>query len=68
MYIMLDAALYKGMSIGLKQGIAEGKIEGKREGQLEEKMKIATNLLLQGFDVNVIERVTELSRYIRPLA
>ncbi|MHC0448980.1 MAG: hypothetical protein ACRY3E_02660 [Candidatus Lariskella arthropodorum] len=59
---MLDAALYKGMSIDLKRGIAEGKIEGKRDGQLEEKMKIATNLLLQGFGVNVIERVTELSK------
>ena len=47
---MLDAAVDKGMNIGLEKG----KIEGK--------METAKNLLLEGFDVDIIERATGLSR------
>lgn len=40
----------------------EGKAEGKAEGRAEVKMEIAKNLLLQGVDMEAIEKATGLPR------
>jgi restriction endonuclease Mrr len=39
---------------------AEGIAEGKAEGKAEEKVQTAINLLRDGFDIDVIARITKL--------
>jgi predicted transposase/invertase (TIGR01784 family) len=45
---------------GIAEGKAEGIAEGIAEGKAEEKVQTAINLLRDGFDIDVIARITKL--------
>lgn len=51
-----------GMSSAKKEGREEGLQEGRQEGRQEEKIEIARNLVMEGVDVSVIQKVTNLSK------
>lgn len=44
------------------EGKEEGREEGREEGKLEAKMEAARNMLNEGFSVELIEKITELSK------
>lgn len=52
-----NAALQKAHNTGFK----EGKFEGKLEGKLEKAIEIAKSMLMQGYDINTIAKITDLS-------
>lgn len=54
--------LYEAESIGIKKGKKEGKKEGKSLGKVEEKRNIAKNLINQNISIDIITKVTGLSK------
>ena len=48
------------MDYKVQQRVA--KMEGREEGKLEAKMEAARNMLNEGFSVELIEKITELSK------
>ena len=53
--------LMEGREEGLMEGRAEGLAEGRVEGRAEEKMRIVTNLLQMGLNIDSISSATGLS-------
>jgi predicted transposase/invertase (TIGR01784 family) len=47
---------------GRREGIQEGIQEGRKEGIQTRNLEIAKNMLQKGYDINVIEEITEISR------
>ena len=50
-----------GIERGIKKGLEQGLEQGKKEGQLQEKKKIATSLLKNNIDINIISESTGLT-------
>lgn len=48
---------------GLKEGKLEGRLEGEAEGKKNEKIRIAKNMLQENIPVEIIIKVTELSKH-----
>ena len=59
---MLITAIQKEKKLFFQQGKHEGKREGKREGILEGKMEIAKEMLSEGFEIEIIARITGISK------
>lgn len=57
----LNTAVSSGFRQGMKRGIEEGIEKGIKQGTLKEKREIATKLLKSGFDINLIQEITNLS-------
>jgi predicted transposase/invertase (TIGR01784 family) len=51
----------KGKAEGIVEGRAEGIVEGRAEGKLEEKKAIVRAMLAEGFDLNFISKITEMT-------
>ncbi len=51
----------EGESKGKLIGIQEGKLEGKLEGKQEIQAEVVRAMLLEGFEISVIAKVTRLS-------
>ncbi|HEM2779504.1 TPA: hypothetical protein ACGO59_001096 [Streptococcus suis] len=48
--------------LGRKRGQEEGRLEGRAEGRLEGQLKIARQMLVEGFADEMIARLTGLSQ------
>ena len=59
---MLITSIQKEKKLFFQQGKHEGKREGKREGILEGKMEIAKEMLSEGFEIEIIARITGISK------
>ncbi|MBR0185341.1 MAG: Rpn family recombination-promoting nuclease/putative transposase [Synergistaceae bacterium] len=57
---LLYAGRTEGFEVGLKKGIAEGIAKGITEGDYLRQLKVARNMIAQGFDENTIRTVSEL--------
>jgi predicted transposase/invertase (TIGR01784 family) len=58
----IEQAIDEGLQKGLQKGIEKGKAEGKAEGEKQAKLFIARNLLSQGFDIEMVVQITNLTR------
>ena len=57
-----EEGLKEGMKAGLEKGVKKGRLEGIKEGIEKEKFNIALNMLENGMSVDVVEKITGLSR------
>ncbi|MFM0785853.1 hypothetical protein [Streptococcus suis] len=48
--------------LGRRRGQEEGRLEGRAEGRLESQLKIARQMLVEGFADEMIARLTGLSQ------
>ncbi len=46
---------------GKVEGKLEGKLEGKVEGKVEGKLETAKSMLREGFDIELVAKITELT-------
>lgn len=47
---------------GIRKGRAEGRKEGRAQGRAEERTEMARKMKSEGFDVETISRITNLTR------
>lgn len=55
------AGIRKGRAEGRKEGRAEGRKEGRAQGRAEERTEMARKMKSEGFDVETISRITNLT-------
>jgi predicted transposase/invertase (TIGR01784 family) len=48
--------------LGLERGVEKGVEQGIEQGKLTEKLKMAQTMLKQGFDIEMIVKITEMSK------
>ncbi len=58
----LQQGLQKGLQEGLEKGLQKGIETGKKKGQHEKSIDIAKRMLALGQDIEVISKVTGLSK------
>lgn len=58
----LSRGMEKGMERGLEKGMEKGMAEGKAEGKSEMQREAAVAMLKEGLSVDLIERITKLSK------
>ena len=58
----LEKGMKKGREEGIAIGIEKGREEGKAEGEAEANLRIAKNMLADGFPIEVIMKYSHLSR------
>ncbi len=56
-----EAGLLKGEAIGLKKGLKEGRKEGLQKGAEKKAFAIAKTMLSEGFDIQLISKMTGLT-------
>ncbi|MGQ7341026.1 hypothetical protein ACTGYU_12375, partial [Streptococcus suis] len=58
----LETSFILGRRRGQEEGRLEGRLEGRAEGRLEGQLKIARQMLVEGFADEMIARLTGLSQ------
>ncbi|HEM4425105.1 TPA: hypothetical protein U1Y65_002181 [Streptococcus suis] len=58
----LETSFILGRKRGQEEGRLEGRLEGRAEGRLEGQLKIARQMLVEGFADEMIARLTGLSQ------
>ncbi|MGU8048152.1 hypothetical protein ACS6Z8_01435 [Streptococcus suis] len=58
----LETSFILGRKRGQEEGWLEGRLEGRAEGRLEGQLKIARQMLVEGFADEMIARLTGLSQ------
>ena len=56
-----ERGIKKGIEKGIEKGIAKGIAEGKVEGEYAQALKTARMMIKKGYDVELINELTELS-------
>ncbi|MGN1269152.1 MAG: hypothetical protein ACI4U0_06670, partial [Candidatus Aphodocola sp.] len=57
-----DEGLKEGMDAGKKEGIKKGIKEGIKEGSIKKQREIAIEMLNNGMDFDIIEKITKISK------
>ncbi|MBY5022645.1 hypothetical protein ACTMS8_05450 [Streptococcus suis] len=58
----LETSFILGRKRGQEEGRLEGRLEGRAEGRLEGQLKVARQMLVEGFADEMIARLTGLSQ------
>lgn len=58
---VMDSSRIEGIMEGMEQGIAQGMAKGRAEGAQSEKLETAKRMKAEGFDINLISKITQLS-------
>ena len=57
-----EQGIAEGRKEGIQQGIQEGMQQGIEQGEKQEKIQIAKKMKMQGMDIEIIIKITDLSK------